>query len=191
MKISAKLSLASMAPIGLGVILACSGSDSSPQQPATKLVYTNDPTAGHNDYRLETMDGSGTRTVTLVLRGPSSVSACGMNFALHLDQSKVKFVQQDGNDYARPGTVFNLGSTTPKIFRAVLDGENLRVSMAQKGSTVSAQILDGDIATVSVQLQSGAGKGAVALDHIGAKVLLANGDRETVQEVKIGKLEAQ
>jgi hypothetical protein len=191
MKNTAKLSLAAMTPMAVGAILAatlaCSGGDSGPQS-AARLAYTNSAAAGQNDYRLEAVGGPG-GTVTLALRGPSSVSARGMNFALRLDESKARFVAQDGNDYAKPGAVFELGQA-PRIFRAALDGATLRVSMAQKGSAVPARPLSGDIATVSIRMQSGAPKGAVALDHVEAKVLLVNGGTEPVQ-VRVGTLEAQ
>jgi hypothetical protein len=188
MKNALKLSLASLA-VGtiFAAVLACSGGDSGPGH-ATKLAYAN-PTSG--DYRLEATAGAGTGTgtVTLALRGPSAVTARGLNFGLALDQSKVKFTVQGGNNYAAPGAVFDLGQA-PRIFRAALDGGSLRVSMAQKGNAVSAKALNGDIATVSIQLQSDVQKGTVSLSALEAKVLLANGNTETIQ-VSVGRLEAE
>jgi len=187
MKNAAKLFPASLA---LGAILACGGGNgpNTPQNSAaTKLTYTN-PTQG--DYRLEVTGGSGTGTITLALRGPSSERARGVNFGLGADTAKAKFVEQEGNDYAGQGTVFELGQA-PKIFRAVLDGENMRVSMAQKGNSVAAKPMNGDIATVSLQLQSEIQKGPVRLTALaGAKVLLENGNEKPV-EVNVGTLTAQ
>ena len=181
---TAKLSFASFASLALGVVLACGGSHSSSNN-ASKLAYTN-PTQG--DYRLEAVGGSGTDTLTLALRGPSYVRARGANFGLSIDTAKVGCVQQ-GASYAGQGTVFDLGAD-PKIFRAVLDSGNLRVSMAQKGNSVAAKPMSGDIATVRLQLQSGAQKGTVQLTPLAAKVLLENGTEQTIL-VSVGKLEAQ
>jgi hypothetical protein len=169
----------------LAATLACPPKDDGPSD-ATKLAYTN-PASG--DYRLEVKDGAGTDTVTLALRGPSSVMARGMNFGLNLDTEKAGFVEQAGKNFAKPGAVFDLGND-PKIFKAVLDGRNMRVSMAQKGNDVPAKALGGEIATVTVQLQSGAQKGDVALGALEAKVLLVDGSVVPVN-VQVGKLEAQ
>jgi len=178
---TAKLSFASFA---LGVILACGGGSSNSD--ASRLTYTN-PTQG--EYRLvEVVGGAGAGAVTLALRGPSSVAARGANFGLSIDGAKVGYVKQGAN-YAGQGTVFDLGAD-PKIFRAVLDAGSLRVSMAQKGNSVEAKPLNGDIATVQLQLQPGAQKGSVQLAALSAKVLLENGTEQTVQ-VSVGKLEAQ
>jgi hypothetical protein len=184
MKNALKPSLASLA---VGAVMACSGGgDPQPSNNATKLTYTN-PASG--DYRLEASGGAGTGTMTLALRGPSSVTARGLNFGLSPDTSKAVFVRQDGNDYARPGAVLDLGQP-PRIFKAALDGGSLRVSMAQKGDAVPAKPLGGDIATVTVQLQPGAQKGPVSLSPLDAKVLLENGSVQAVQ-VSVGRLEAE
>jgi len=180
---AAKLSLASLA---LGVALACGGGHkNSGNNNASRLVYT-DPAQG--DYRLVVSGGSGTGTVTLALRGPSSVTARGANFGLSVDAAKAGYVRQ-GASYAGQGAVFDLGAN-PRIFMAVLDGGSLRVSMAQKGGTVPAKVLDGEIATVQVQLQPGAQKGAVQLVALPAKVLLEDWTERAVQ-VSVGTLEAQ
>jgi hypothetical protein len=173
----------SLAGLGLGAILACSGGGGD--SGATRLAYA-DPASG--EYRLEAAGGSGTDTLVLALRGPSSVSARGVNFGLRLG-AKADFARQEGGDYARPGSALDLGGA-PRIFRAALDGGSLRVSMAQKGNAVPARPLGGDIATVQVRLQAGAAKGAVPLEALEAKVLLADGRVEPVQ-VSVGTLEAQ
>jgi len=179
---TAKLSFVTLV---LGAFLACPGPGDHSNNDASKLTYTN-PTQG--EYRLEAVGGSDTGTVTLVLRGPSYVMARGANFGLDMDTAKAGYVKQ-GADYAGQGTVFDLGAD-PKIFSAVLDAGNLRVSMAQKGSSVSAKSLGGDIATVQVQLQPGAQRGPVQLKALPAKVLLDNGTEQTIQ-VSVGTLEAQ
>jgi hypothetical protein len=184
MRNALKISLAYMA---VGAIMACSGGGApQPSNNATKLAYTD---SASGDYRLEIAGGAGTGTMALALRGPSSVTARGVNFGLSLDQSKARFVAQEGSDFARPGAVFDLGQS-PRIFKAALDGGSLRVSMAQKGDAVPAKPLGGDIATVTVQMQPGAQKGPVALSTLDAKVLLENGSVQTVQ-VQVGKLEAE
>jgi len=181
----AKFLLTSLA---LGALISCGGGGNNPQpvNNATKLSYTN-PTQG--DYRLEAAGGSGTGTLTLALKGPSTVRARGVDFGLGVDTAKVRFVRQDGNDYARNGSVFDLGNA-PRIFKAVLDGGSLRVSMGQKGNSVPAKPLDGTIATVQLQIASGAQPGQVRLTPLGATVLLENGTEQVVQ-VSAGALEAQ
>jgi hypothetical protein len=180
----------SLAGLALGAVLAaslaCPGPKDDGPSDATKLAYTN-PTSG--DYRLEVTGGAGTNAVTLALHGPSSVMARGMNFGLSLDTVKVRFAEQEGRNFAKPGPVFDLGNA-PRIFKAVLDGSNMRVSMAQKGNDVPAKALGGDIATVTVQLQQGIQKGDVTLRALDAKVLMADGSVVPVQ-VQVGKLEAQ
>jgi hypothetical protein len=184
MKSALRLSTAALAA---GAIMACSGGGGpQPGGAAAALAYADPP---QGDYRLVAAAGSGTGTVTLALRGPSSVRARGLNFGLSLDQSGARFVAQDGNDYARPGAVFDLGAV-PRIFRAALDGGGLRVSMAQKGNAVPAKPLGGDVATVSVRLAPGAQKGPVPLAALPARVLLEDGSGMDVQ-VSVGTLEAR
>ena len=181
---TAKLLLASLT---IGTILACGGGGGGGgTTSASKLNYTN-PTSG--DYRLEATAGAGTGTITLALKGPSTVRARGANFGFTADSAKAKFVKQDGNDYARNGAVFDLGNA-PRIFKAVLDGSSVKVSMGQKGSSVAAKSLDGTIATVQLQIQSNAQAGSVSLSALPATVLLENGTEQTVQ-VSVGTLEAQ
>jgi hypothetical protein len=185
MKNALNLSLTALA---IAASLACPGSDDGPGG-ATKLTYT-DPAQG--DYKLVTVGDAGV-SVTLALRGPSSVRARGVNFGLSLDAAKAAFAPQEGGNFAMPGGALDLDSGgAPRIFRAALDpgSGNLRVSMAQKGNAVPARPLNGDIATVTVRLQAGVQKGAVALSPLEAKVLLENGDVVPVQ-VQVGTLEAQ
>jgi len=182
---TAKLLLASLV---LGTILACGGSGGGGggTTGATKLGYTN-PTTG--DFRLEATGGAGTGTITLALKGPSTVRARGVDFGLTADSAKTRFVNQGGSNYASNGAVFDLGNA-PMIFKAVLDGSSVRVSMGQKGNTVGAKSLDGTIATVQLQIQSGAQAGAVSLSALPATVLLEDGNERPVT-VSVGTLEAQ
>jgi len=180
-----KLILASLA---IGTILACGGGSGGGggTTGASRLNYTN-PAGG--DFRLEAAGGSGTGTITLALKGPSNVRARGVNFGLTADSAKTRFVNQGGSNYASNGAVFDLGNA-PRIFKAVLDGPGVKVSMGQKGSSVGAKSLDGTIATVQLQIQSGAQAGAVSLSALPAAVLLENGTEQAVQ-VSVGTLEAQ
>jgi len=180
-------SLAGLAILGL---LACSGgggNNSKSDNNATKLAYT-DPSATDGEYRL-VASGNSAGTITLGLHGPASVRARGINFGLAADASKARFRQLDGNEYARPEGLFVLGEN-PRLFKAVLDGNNLRVSMAQKGNTVPAVALNGVIATVSLQIQQNTAKGAVSLNSLDGSVLLENGSIVPI-EVKVGSLTAQ
>jgi len=185
MKNTAKLLLASTA---LVAVISCGGSGGGGggNSGASKLNYTN-PTSG--DFRLEATSGTGTGTITLALKGPSNVRARGANFGFTADSAKAKFLNQGGNNYAANGSVFDLGNA-PRIFKAVLDGSSVKVSMGQKGNAVGAKSLDGTIATVQLQIQSGAQAGAVSLSALPATVLLENGTEQTVT-VSVGALEAQ
>jgi len=185
MKNTAKFLLASLT---IGTILACGGGSGGGggTTGASKLNYTN-PTSG--DFRLEATGGTGTGTITLALKGPSNVRARGANFGFTADSAKARFVNQGGSNYASNGAVFDLGNA-PRIFKAVLDNGSVRVSMGQKGNNVGAKSLDGTIATVQLQIQSGAQSGAVSLSALPATVLLENGSEQTVT-VSIGMLEAQ
>jgi hypothetical protein len=62
--------------------------------------------------------------------------------------------------------------------------------MAQKGSSVPAKALDGDLVTVSLRLRSDVAKGPVRLGSLEAKVLREDGTIGTVT-VSVGTLEAQ
>jgi len=195
-----QFTLSGLAALGLAGLLACGGGggggNNNPTPPppppgnnATMLVYTN-PNGATNEYRFEVSGGNNTSTITLELHGPTSARARGINFGLAVDIAKARFRQVDGSEYAGAGNVFELGSS-PRLFKAVLDGGNLRVSMAQKGSAVSGKALNGTIATVSLQLQSGTAKGSVRLESLNeARVLLENGNMESIQ-VRVGSLTAQ
>ena len=185
-------SLTGLALLGL---LACSGGGGGNSN-AKALAYAN-PSGATDDYRFVVSSGNNTNTITLELRGPESTTTRGrgINFSLSADSSKARFRQLDGSEYAKPieldnGGVFDLGRTSPRLFKAVLDGDNLHVSMAQKGNSVPANTLNGVIATVSLQLQSGAAKGNIRLEPLEARVLLDNGSIVPV-DVKVGVLTAQ
>jgi len=126
-------SLAGLALIGF---LACSGGggkkDPAPEPPriATGLSYTN---PGGTGYRFVSADNTQGKLI-LELRGPGSETGRGLTFGLQADTSKVRFVKVNDSDaeYAQ-NVAFDLGNTEPKLFKAVADGNTLRLSIAQKG----------------------------------------------------------
>jgi hypothetical protein len=86
--------------------------------------------------------------------------------------------------------VFDLGAD-PKLFKAVLDGSTLRVSIAQKGQG-NAKALDGVLARFALQLQSTtiAQNTTLSLSVSDAKVLPASGG-STGTTIAAGTLTAQ
>ena len=114
-----------------------------------------------------------------------------MTFAVQADTSKVNFVKVSPSDadLAQNGPTFNLGSA-PQLFKAVQDGNTLRVSLCQKGQG-NARQLNGVLARVSVQLRSNVARGAVSLSAPGgAEMLPANGGPTPIT-IAVGTLTAQ
>jgi serine/threonine protein phosphatase PrpC len=109
-----------------------------------------------------------------------------------VDGSKAWFVQVDGSDpeYAQ-NVAFDLGSS-PQLFKAVREGNNvLRASIAQKGQS-NAKALDGVLARVALLLQSNVLPGTIAFTASGdSKALLGgNGAPEPIT-IAVGALGAQ
>jgi len=115
----------------------------------------------------------------------------GVTFGLQTNAS-VKFVKlsESDSEFARNGSVFELGSA-PQLFKTALDGNTLRVSLAQKGRG-NAKSLNGALARVALQLQSGITQGtSVPLSVLNdARVLPENGNSNTIS-IDIGRVTAQ
>ncbi|MDR0499556.1 MAG: hypothetical protein LBH03_07510 [Holophagales bacterium] len=185
MRSFSQFSLAGFMLLGL---LSCSGGSKESPKIASSLVYT-DPTDTER-YRFVKGADSTSDKLVLELRGPASYRGRGVTFGLQADSS-VNFVKLRESDaeFAQNG-VFELGNA-PQLFKSVMDGNTLRVSLAQKG-TGNAQILSGVLARVAVQLQSGVVQGTnVSLRVLNdARVLPENGNSTSIN-VEIGKLTAQ
>jgi hypothetical protein len=172
--------------------LACGGggkkSEPSPAPIiATTLSYTDPPNSG---YRLVKGPASSGGLLVLELRGPAGIMGRGATFSVEADGAKADFVKVSAADaeMAHQGDVFQLGGGT-QLFKAIQDGNALRVSLAQKGAG-NAQNLDGVLASVALQLKPGTAKGPIDLRVAGAKILPATGNAQDVT-VAYGTLAAQ
>ena len=176
-------------------LLACSGGgdkeDPKPQPGptyATGLNYTN-PTG--TSYRLVKGAASTSNILILELVGPASASGLGITFSIQTDTAKAKFVKVNSSDaeLAQNGNVFQLG-TAPQFFKSVEDGNALLVSLAQKGSG-NVRNLDGVLARVALQLQSGVTQGTtITLSATGGNILSATGNPTPIT-IEVGSLVAQ
>jgi len=180
----------------LAGLLGCSGgSKPDPPKPeppkiASTLVYSSEPTDTGRYRFVKGADSTG-NTLILELRGPASGMGRGVTFGLQTNAS-VKFVKlsESDSEFARNGSVFELGSA-PQLFKTALDGNTLRVSLAQKGRG-NAKSLNGALARVALQLQSGITQGtSVPLSVLNdARVLPENGNSNTIS-IDIGRVTAQ
>jgi hypothetical protein len=175
----------SMAGLMAMCFLACGGGGSKPE-PATSLSYTDPPASG---YRLAKGAASSGGLLVLELRGPSGIMGRGVTFAVEADTSKATFVKVDQADTEMvQNNTFHLGEA-PQLFKAVVDGNALRVSIAQQGPG-NAQSLDGVLARVALRLAPGAAKGAVTLQVKDAKILPAEGTSQNIT-IACGAISAQ
>jgi len=141
------------ATLALAGFLACGGGGDKKPVPATKLEYT-DPTG--TGYRFVKAASSTATKLVLELRGPATETGRGVSFSVTSDPTKAAFVKVDQGDpeYAQ-NAAFDLGSTEPKLFKGVLDGNSLKVSVAQKGNTITAKPLDNALVRIAMEMKQG------------------------------------
>ena len=179
----------------LGLVACSGGSDSPSPQPnpiptikyASSLVYT-DP--GGSGYRLLRNANSTASKLILELRGPASDSGTGVNFGIQTEINKVSFVKVSDSDVEFvQSSVFQLGSTEPRLIKSVIDGVTMRISMAQKGQG-NARPLGNIIARVAVQLGTVEQGATISLKAIDAEIMLADGTFKPI-EIAVGELIAE
>jgi hypothetical protein len=152
-------------------LLACGGGGKK-----AALSYTDPPASA---YMLVKGAASAGGLIVLELRGPASITGRGVTFAVEADTSKASFVKVDEDDAEMAqNNAFHLGHS-PFLFKAVADGDTLRVSVAQKGSG-NSQNLDGVLARVALRLNPGAAKGEIAFRIKDAKILPADGTSQDI-----------
>jgi hypothetical protein len=173
--------------------LACGGGGKKPEPTpapiiATSLTYADPPASG---YRLVRGAASSGGLLVLELRGPAGIMGRGATFSVEADAAKAEFVKVSTADaeMAHQGDVFQLGGS-PQLFKAILDGNALRVSLAQKGKG-NPQSLDGVLARVALQLKTGAAQGAITLRVVDAKILPAADSPQEGISIACGTLAAQ
>lgn len=173
----------SLALVGL---IACGGSDKN-KTSATGLSYAAPIASG---YRL-VADASSTPTqLVLNLMGPAGASARGVTVQLSCAADKTAWVAPGGSPtLAAPGSVFSLGSGVP-LLQCKLSGQELDVSIFQKGSTPAAALGDKPLFTVALTLKPGTPQGPVFLaTRPGCQVLDAAGNTRTIA-VAVGQITA-
>jgi len=142
------------ATLALAGMLACGGGGDKKPVPATKLEYT-DPTG--TGYRFVKNATSTATKLVLDLKGPASGTGRGVSFSVTSDATKVSFVKVESSDreYAQ-NEAFDLGTGDYKLFKGVVDGNSLKVSVAQKGATASDKPLGGTLVRIALEMKTSA-----------------------------------
>ena len=185
------LTSATLALVGF---LACGGGGGNKPAPvvyATKLDYTDPSGTG---YRLVKASVSTDTKLVLELRGPASEMGRGVTFSLTSDATKAAFVKVDQTEreYAQ-NMAFNLGEGDYKLFKSVLDGNALRVSVAQKGSDFPAKSLDNALVRIALELKPNVAQNTtITLTPSDAKVLPgSSGASQPITTIAVGTLVAK
>lgn len=173
-------------------LIACGGGGGGSDKPktATSLAYT-DPTSGAYQLKKNTSLSTGTKLV-LDLVADNAGNGAGVAFHLTADPTKVAWVKVADTDaeLVRNGAVFSLGTGTPAL-KGKASGGTLQVVVSQKGVSGS-KALNGVLASVALNLNSGIAPGAVTLDVVSGKAqaLSATGDIAAIT-ISRGTLAAQ
>jgi len=170
------------ATLALAGFLACGGGGGDKPAPlATKLDYT-DPSGG-TGYRFVKDAGRSTNTkLVLELRGPASEMGRGVSFSVTSDAAKASFAKVESSDpeYAQ-NAAFDLGSTEPKLFKGVLDGSALRVSVVQKGAAATAKPLDNALVRIALEMKPSVPQNtSITFTASDAKALPASGGSQPI-----------
>ena len=174
--------------------LSCGGGGGGNKPPApvvyaTRLDYTNPSNAG---YRFVKAESSTATKLVLELRGPASDTGRGVSFSVASDASKAAFAKVDQNDpeYAQ-NVAFDLGSTDPKLFKGLLDGASLKVSVAQKGATATAKPLGDALVRIALEMKPNIAQNTnITLTASDARTLPASGGSLPIT-IAVGKLVAK
>jgi len=142
------------ATLALAGMLACGGGGDKKPVPATKLEYTDPAGTG---YRFVKSSASTPTKLVLELKGPASGTGRGVSFSVTSDATKVSFVKVESSDpeYAQ-NEAFDLGTGEYKLFKGVVDGNSLKVSVAQKGTAASDKPLGGTLVRIALEMKTSA-----------------------------------
>jgi len=178
------------ATLALG-FLACGGSKSTPPPVvyATGLDYTDPSGTG---YRFVKDAASTPTKLVLALRGPASETGRGVSFSITSDATKAAFakVGQADSEYAQ-NMAFELGATDPKLFKGVVDGNALRVSIAQKGATATAKPLGDALVRIALEIKPNIVQNTnITFTASDAKALPASGGSQPIT-IAVGTLVAK
>lgn len=169
------------------LFLACGGggggSTSTPPV-ASKLHYTNHPSATPSDWRIEVEAGQDTGQLVLKLMGPAGLQAKGASCFLACDGVVTTWVG------VTPGTAFNLGSG-PQIVRAKTGSSANEYQMGIYQKTGTATLGTAPVALITLGLKSGAAPGSGSLTVSKAGVYLdAAGDIKALPTILVGTISA-
>ncbi|MDR2561389.1 MAG: hypothetical protein LBC63_06445 [Holophagales bacterium] len=170
------------ATLALAGLLACGGGGDKKPVPATKLEYTDPAGTG---YRFVKDSARSTPTkLVLELKGPASGVGRGVSFSVTSDATKVSFVKVESSDPEFvQNEVFDLGTSEYKLFKGVVDGNSLGVSVAQKGTTASDKPLDGTLVRIALEMKISANmtqNTAITFTASNAKELPSSGGSRSI-----------
>lgn len=172
----------------LSLLTACGGGGggSTPPPNASKLHYTNNPSATAANWRLELDSGQDTANLRLKLVAPTGLVAKGASFFLSCDNVRTSW----GSVTA--GTAFTLG-TAPQIFKAKAGATatDYQVGIYQKTGT--ATLGTAPVVLLNLALKSGVQPGAASVAATSGKtgIYLDNANTEqSLPTILVGELRA-
>jgi hypothetical protein len=173
-------------------MLACGGGKSTPPPVvyATGLDYTDPSDTG--GYRFVKDTASTPTKLVLALRGPASETGRGVSFSIMSDATKATFakVDQADSEYAQ-NAAFDLGATDPKLFKGIVDGNALKVSVAQKGTTATAKPLGNALVRIALEIKPNIVQNTnITFTASDAKALPASGGSQSIN-IAVGTLVAK
>ena len=185
----------------LALLAACgggsSGGSSNSPNIATKLVYTNNPSATAADWRVEVDPATNsTTTVNLRVYGPTGTSVQGATVFLSCDGSRTAWAQPAGatDSYALAGSALNFTQgpdTTVQLFKSRLSGSDLQVGAYQKTGT-AALSADHPLFSVALSLKPKLEPGVASpLATASRSSIYLDGTGEHAVTLKVGTLVTQ
>jgi hypothetical protein len=184
----------------LTLLAACGGGGgggAASAPPATRLVYTSDPSATAADWRFEADPATnGTQTVVLHVYGPTGAAVQGATVFLSGDAGRTAWVQPGGagDPYALAGSALDLAQgpdVSVQLFKSRLAGSDLQIASYQKTGT-TALAADQPLFSVALDLKPGVLPGS-ADPHVtaGSASIYLDGTGEHPLPLKVGTLAAQ
>lgn len=175
--------------VGLSMLVACGGGGdgATPPPNASKLHYTNNPSATPGDWRLELDSGQDTAALRLKLVAPTGLVAKGASFFLSCDNVRSSWGS------ATAGSAFNLESA-PQIFKgkAGATAADYQVGIYQK--TATATLGTAPVALLTLSLKSGVQPGSASVAATSGKTGIYLDDSSTEQPITrilVGELRAE
>jgi len=149
---------------------ACSDTSSSTVPPATPppasptLKYVNPGTSGVFAFIANTSLSSGNLLVLDLVASGQSASCCGVGFIVTLNTTDiVDWAKVGAGDqfHVRNGGVFDVDAAPPAMLSR-LEGNQLKVTVGEKGVGAPKDLNSAPIARIAVSLKAGAPQGSVS-----------------------------